>query len=156
MTECSDPTISPLQAHLGYHLRLLSNAVSRAFALKLATVDITVAEWVILREMYSFVEGTSPSALAQHTGLTRGTVSKLVDRLLVKGVMTRSASTSDRRYQAIELTKLGRDLVPRLAQLADENDAEFFSELDTKERQFLLDILLKLAGMHGLNQPPID
>jgi MarR family transcriptional regulator, transcriptional regulator for hemolysin len=42
---------------------------------------VTVAEWVVLREVYGGDETASPSAIANLTGLTRGAISKLVSRL---------------------------------------------------------------------------
>ena len=44
--------LSPLESHLGYWLRYVSNHVSHAFALKVAARGVTVAEWVVLRELY--------------------------------------------------------------------------------------------------------
>ena len=49
----SRPTeLSSLESHLGYWLRYVSNHVSHAFSLKLAARGVTVAEWVVLRELY--------------------------------------------------------------------------------------------------------
>ena len=45
-------TVSHLEAHLGYWLRFVSNHVSHAFSRKLFARDVTVAEWVVLRELY--------------------------------------------------------------------------------------------------------
>lgn len=147
---------SHLKSHLGYHLRIVSNAVSHSFAKKLAASEVTVAEWVILREMYSSDEKTSPSEVAELTGLTRGAVSKLIDRLLHKGLVTRTESTGDRRYQEIKLTANAIKLVPKLAKLADENDESFFSILSQSEQKKLMNILKKLAELHKLNTNPIE
>jgi DNA-binding MarR family transcriptional regulator len=77
--------VSDLKSHTGFWLRFVSNHVSYRFAQRLETSGVTVAEWVILREMFDS-DVTSPSVLAKVTGLTRGAVSKLVDRLLRKPV----------------------------------------------------------------------
>lgn len=147
---------SHLKSHIGYRLRIVSNAVSHSFAKKLATLDVTVAEWVILREMYSHEENTSPSAVAEITGLTRGAVSKLIDRLLHKGLVTRAESSADRRYQDIQLTPKATKLIPKLSKIADENDAVFFSLLSSSERDLLMKTLVKLAAQHKLNTNPIE
>lgn len=155
MTE-SRKRASDLKSHIGYHLRVVSNAVSYSFARKLAASEVTVAEWVILREMYAGDETTSPSRVAELTGLTRGAVSKLVDRLLTKGFVARSESLDDRRYQNIKLTAIAIKLVPRLAGIADENDESFFSVLSNSERKALMKTLLKLAGHHKMNTNPLE
>jgi len=147
---------SDLKSHIGYWLRIVSNAVSHSFARKLAATDVTVAEWVILREMYSGAQTTSPSVVADMTGLTRGAVSKLIERLLQKGLVTRAEASGDRRYQEIELTAAARRLVPKLASIADENDGAFFSVLTPSERSALKAILVKMAESHKLNTNPIE
>ena len=82
--------MSSLESHLGYWLRYVSNHVSHAFALKLAAGGVTVAEWVVLRELY---DGESaPSALADRLGMTRGAISKLADRLIAKDMIVRRAT----------------------------------------------------------------
>ncbi|MBL0956189.1 MarR family winged helix-turn-helix transcriptional regulator [Leptospira levettii] len=147
---------SHLKSHLGYHLRVVSNAVSHSFAKRLNNLDVTVAEWVILREMYSHEKYTSPSVVAEITGLSRGAVSKLIDRLLHKGLVSRTEDTSDRRYQEIKLTKQGKTLVPKLAKIADENDEAFFSHLTPFEEKELRKILMKLTNLLNLNTNPIE
>jgi DNA-binding MarR family transcriptional regulator len=147
---------SHLKSHLGYHLRIVSNAVSHSFARNLAIYDVTVAEWVILREMYSSFEFTSPSVVAEITGLTRGAVSKLIDRLLRKELVTRAESQEDRRFQNIQLTPKATKLLPKLAKIADENDKTFFSHLSQSERNLLLKTLTQLTEHHKLKVNPID
>ena len=148
--------VSSLKDHIGFWLRFVSNHVSHAFAAKLAASGVTVAEWVILREIYSASGVISPSLVAERTGLTRGAVSKLTDRLFHKKFLTRAAATSDRRYQEVALTAAGRAIVPKLAALADANDAAFFKPLTRQERRDLVIILQKLVQANSLTQLPID
>lgn len=147
---------SHLKSHIGYWLRVVSNAVSHSFAKKLAACDVTVAEWVILREMYAGEQTTSPSVVADMTGLTRGAVSKLIERLLQKGLVTRAEASGDRRYQELGLTAAANKLVPKLASIADRNDESFFSILTASERNTLRTILMKVAESHQLNTNPIE
>lgn len=147
---------SELKAHIGYWMRLVSNHVSHAFSRKLESSGVTVAEWVVLREMYAGDETTSPSKVAELTGLTRGAVSKLIERLLQKALVTRQEAAGDRRFQDIRLTSQALVLVPKLAALADQNDAEFFTALSPTERKQLTELLRKLAQHHQLARPPIE
>lgn len=156
MEKWRKPQASELTSHIGYQMRVVSNAVSHSFARKLATSDVTVAEWVILRKMYAGEEKTSPSAVAELTGLSRGAVSKLIDRLLRKGLVSRTESSGDRRYQEIKLTADAKKLVPKLAHIADENDARFFSMLSLSERKNLMNTLAKLAEFHKINAAPVE
>lgn len=148
--------LSRLTDHIGYWMRMVSNHVSYSFAKKLEVTEVTVAEWVVLREMYGSDDIASPSRVADLTGLTRGAVSKLITRLLAKGLVTRRESVDDRRYQDIELTEKAVGLLPKLATLADKNDEDFFSVLSRKEREQLVELLKKIAVEHELNGAPID
>jgi DNA-binding MarR family transcriptional regulator len=155
-TSGNQARVSPLTAHLGYWMRLVSNHVSLAFARKLETTGVTVAEWVVLREVSGGDSTTSPSAVAEFTGLTRGAVSKIIERLLQKGLVTRRESSRDRRYQDIELTPAAVALVPKLAKLADENDEAFFGVLSPAARKVLRETLIRIADLKTLTQPPIE
>jgi DNA-binding MarR family transcriptional regulator len=145
-----------LTMHIGFWMRLVSNHVSYAFARKLESSGVTVAEWVILREMYRGDDTTSPSVVAELTGLTRGAVSKLISRLLKKRLVTREESSGDRRYQDIKLTSAAIAIVPTLAKLADVNDQEFFGVLSKSDRKALTGILKKTASLHKLTTVPVD
>lgn len=148
---------SDLTRHIGFWMRRVSNHVSHTFARRLKAHDVTVAEWVVLREMYAQRDNqTSPSHVAELTGLSRGAVSKLISRLLEKKLVTREESGHDRRYQDIELTPAGVELVPKLARLADENDEAFFSALSTAERAALTGVLKKLVEAHDIRSVPVE
>ncbi len=156
MAKSIKPRASALKSHIGYHLRVVSNAVSHSFARKLASNDVTVAEWVVLREMYAGNDTTSPATIAHSTGLTRGAISKLVERLVNKKLVTRTESKGDRRYQDIKLTSHAIKLVPKLAGIADENDRFFFSALSKSEKEHLRNLLLKLTDAHTLTENPVE
>ena len=151
----SRPTeLSSLESHLGYWLRYVSNHVSHAFALKLEGRGVTVAEWVVLRELYD--GGSAPSALADRLGLTRGAISKLADRLIAKELIVRRANASDRRFQSLALTRQGRATLPKLAALADENDEEFFADLNLKTRETIAAAMKEIVRRKGLRGAPVD
>jgi DNA-binding MarR family transcriptional regulator len=146
--------VSDLEQHLGYWLRFVSNHVSHAFAQKVETRGVTVAEWAVLRQMLESGP-VNPSQLADRLGLTRGAISKLVERLCEKSLVERTASEEDRRYQQVRLTTPGKKLVPVLARLADENDREFFGHLSHTERDQLHQLLQDLVQRHGWKDIPV-
>ncbi len=150
-----NPMVSDLKKHIGFWLRFVSNHVSHAFARKLLASGVTVAEWVVMREMFDDEE-TSPGVLAERIGMTRGGVSKLVDRLVSKKLVTRRERNDDRRFQSIALTAAGRRLTPHLATLADQNDEEFFHRLSVGERAALMATMKKLVEAHGLQRLPTE
>src|SRR5665213_3118581 len=154
--QARDPTrVSGLEDHLGYWLRYVSNQVSHAFSLKIAARDVTVAEWVMLRELYE-QDAMAPSALADRLGMTRGAISKLSDRLVAKALVTQLPGKQDRRYQELALTAAGRALVPQLSALADQNDAEFFGHLTPADRVTIERVMAAIVRKLGLRAMPVD
>lgn len=147
--------ISPIEAHLGYWLRFVSNHVSHAFSRKVEERGVTVAEWVVLRELYDR-DGSAPSEIAARLGMTRGAISKLADRLAAKSLAVQISDKDDRRYQSLELTAAGRALVPKLSALADRNDEEFFEDLSAVDRRKLEAILRDIVRRRGLKSVPVE
>ncbi|HXT00491.1 MAG TPA: MarR family transcriptional regulator [Elusimicrobiota bacterium] len=144
-----------LEYHVGYWLRFVSNHVSGAFQQRLATYDVTAAEWVTLRSIDG-LRSCSLSELAERMGSDPSTVSRLVERVLRKGLAVRNHSEEDRRRIQIELTKTGLSLVPRLAQEADANDERYFGHLSRKERKTLSELMQGLVQKHGWKDKPIS
>ncbi|UEM23263.1 MarR family transcriptional regulator [Skermanella mucosa] len=149
------PTVSDVTAHTGYWLRIVSNAVSQDFARKVADEGVTVAEWVFLRALHD-ADAMAPSVLAEKMGMTKGAISKLAERLLEKGLLSRTDNPGDKRAHSLSLTEAGRKKVPVLAALADENDAEYFGTLTAREREALDRTLKNLAARRGLMNTPVD
>jgi DNA-binding MarR family transcriptional regulator len=149
------PKVSHLAAHTGYLLRTVSNAVSQEFARRVAGEGVTVAEWVMLRSLYDS-GSVSPSALARSMGMTRGAISKLAERLLVKGLIERAGRPEDKRGHSLALSAAGARKVPQLARLADENDARFFAVLGSEQQDALRALLRALVDKHGLSAMPVD
>lgn len=148
-------TVSPMEAHLGYWLRYVSNHVSHAFARKVTARGVTVAEWVVLRELFES-DARAPSELAERLGMTRGAISKLADRLEAKALIARTTAKNDRRWQTLALTAKGRALVPELAELADANDAEFFGHLAPTERNQLIAAMKDIVRRRNLKTIPTE
>lgn len=147
--------VSALEAHLGYWLRFVSNHVSHGFKAKVERHDVTVAEWVVLRTLFDD-DGVKPSEVSKKLGLTRGAISKLIDRLAAKELVVVRGDPVDRRAQVVTLSTRGRRLVPTLAALADENDAEAFGHLTARQRAMLLSTFKSLVDRLGLRDTPVD
>ncbi len=147
-------TPSDLTDHLGYWLRAVSNRVSQAFAERLHAEKVSVAEWVMLRSLF---DGPAPpSRLAGTMAMTRGAITKLADRLIARGLVTRRASEADGRAQTLALSRAGAMLVPHLSAIADENDTAFFGALSAADRKTLLRLMKALAASHGVTAAPTD
>jgi len=145
-------SVSCLEQHLGYWLRLVSNNVSASFARRLETLDVSVSEWVALRKLFDQHAAISISALAEHMGMTKAPVSRLVERLVQKKLVERQDSRNDGRAQQIWLSSAGQKLVPKLAAIADENDEAFFGHLTMNARLAMIAVMQNVAKHYRLTQ----
>jgi DNA-binding MarR family transcriptional regulator len=149
------PASSALEAHLGYWLRRVSNHVSGAFAKGLQDRKVSVAEWVALSQIDERSE-IRPFELADGTGMTRGAISKVLDKLEKKKWVTRKILAADSRGHAFCLTQQGRRALPELRGIADRNDRRFFDCLDTREKAVLGSLLRKLTSSNAIRDIPVE
>lgn len=145
---------SPLEAHLGFWLRFVSNHVSISFQQLLEAKGVTVTEWVALRTLWAQDE-TTHAELIQALCMTKGAASKVVSRLVEKGLAERQLADGRAREQFLVLTSVGKALVPKLAALADANDDHFFGHLPSEERSALMKAMQALVQHHQLKHIPI-
>jgi MarR family transcriptional regulator, organic hydroperoxide resistance regulator len=146
-----------LRDHLGYWLRRLSDEVHGRFERELAAHDVTVAQWTVLVTVHRG-DASTTREVARYINIDAGAVSRLVDRLVAKGLMGREADPASRRSLLLVLTPAGRSLVPRLVEIADRNEAHFFGALDPAQRDRLQGWIRALVDTPksnpGQQQPP--
>jgi DNA-binding MarR family transcriptional regulator len=147
--------VSDLEAHVGFWLRFVSNHVSSRFKKLVEDAGVSVSEWVALRQMFE-AERSTPKDLMGSLGMTKGAISKVLDRLERKELARRVADPADGRALHLELTRAGRALVPRLAKLADDNDEHFFGQLSATAHASLVRVLKQIVHDHQLTDLPID
>jgi DNA-binding MarR family transcriptional regulator len=135
---------SGLRTHLGYWLRQLSDLVHISFERQLAQHDVTVAQWNVLVTIYQEHAETT-SEVARYTNNDPAAVSRLVDRLISKDLLTRTADPDSRRRLLLALTPSARRLVPTLIAIADRNDEQFFASLEAAQREQLHGLLQELT-----------
>ncbi|WP_158906025.1 MarR family winged helix-turn-helix transcriptional regulator [Burkholderia sp. L27(2015)] len=148
-------SLPTLDIHLGYWLRLVSNRVSGNFARALQERNVSLAEWVALNQIQRWADMT-PAKLADAMSMTRGAISKVLDKLQEKKWISRMTSEEDNRVQFLSLTSKGGRVLPDLAAIADENDEHFFGALDPAEQTTLRFLLSKLADIHRISNVPVD
>lgn len=91
--------------------------------------------------------GLSPSALAAAMMVTRGAVTKRVDRLVEAGLVTRRAEGADARAKLVALTPQGRRLTDTLIRRHFDAEADLLSCL-TAEQSTALAGLLRVLLLH--------
>jgi DNA-binding MarR family transcriptional regulator len=92
---------------IGYLMRRILAAVSQEVERELEPSGLTNAQWVPLLKLY-MGSASTVAELARECMLDTGGMTRLLDRLEVKGLVRRVRSNEDRRVVNLELTDEGR------------------------------------------------
>jgi DNA-binding MarR family transcriptional regulator len=84
---------------------------------------------------------TSLSKLAAALRVTPTNTTGIVDRLLKRGLITRTESPDDRRVLLLRTTPLGDELIAELRQKRKERMAELFNRLSEEEAKYMAEAL---------------
>ena len=93
---------------IGYLMRRVLAAVAQEVERQLEPSDLTNAQWVPLFKLF-MGQASTVAELARGCQLDCGAMTRLLDRLEVKGLCLRVRSVDDRRVVNIELTDAGRE-----------------------------------------------
>ena len=99
-------------------------------------------------------EAPSPSGIAESLGITRATVTQLLDGLERDSLVERRSVGHDRRAQAIHLTEQGQRLFDELVPETSRRIAQFWAPLNGFERTTLMALLAKLSPEEPSRQVP--
>ncbi|MEV6314679.1 MarR family transcriptional regulator [Streptomyces sp. NPDC051776] len=149
-----EPSLRGLEGYLGFWLRRLSDTVAARLEQELAKHGVTVSQWDVLITVHRR-DATTAREVAEIMQIDPGAVSRLVDRLVAKGLMARELHPSSRRSLLLTLTEAGQALVPELSATVDRHDRYFFGHLDQEERAWLTDWIVSLLE-HSRSMPDDD
>ena len=82
-------------------------------------------------------------------GVDRSTLAGVVDRLEEKGLLKRSTGRTDRRSNALHLTRAGRRILGEAAASANQAEARAFEPLSPAEQRQFTQMLTKLVEHHA-------
>lgn len=107
------------------------------------TPDLTVPQFRTMVFLNKF-PGTALSDLAEYVGLSLPSMSKMIDGLVGKGLVSREGCARDRRRIALALTPRGKAILRKARQGTQEALAGRIGALSQPERQDLLHSLKNL------------
>jgi MarR family transcriptional regulator, multiple antibiotic resistance protein MarR len=114
----------------------------------LAEEDITAAQVKALFKMH-FFNINRPSDICKSLGVDGGAVTRMLDRLEKKELISRSPDPTDRRSLLVAVTDKGREVIDRAMPLAVNAQKELVSALTEDEIQQLKQILRKILVAAG-------
>jgi DNA-binding MarR family transcriptional regulator len=85
-----------------------------------AGFDITIDQWLVLNSIAT-CEGISQLEIADRVFKDAASVTRIIDLLIKKGLLSREAHQSDRRRFTLEITKEGKGLMRTIAKVVEQN-----------------------------------
>ncbi|MEX2443729.1 MAG: MarR family transcriptional regulator [Alkalispirochaeta sp.] len=134
-----------LDAALGYLIETTEQALKRGLRRRFREhgYDITPYQWVVLYRLWDR-DGQSQSELADGSLRDRPTVTRILDVMERKGLVTRHKDDRDRRSYRVYLTDYGESLKNRLPSVAADYLDAFTEGIDPADIQVAKNVLRKI------------
>ncbi|MGO4535111.1 MarR family winged helix-turn-helix transcriptional regulator [Leifsonia sp. 2MCAF36] len=117
-------------------LAIAIRSVPRMLQPLLAT-DLTIHQLKALTVVVTSEEGAATNELAATFSVSMASMSKLIDRLVEQGLVTRSTDTADQRIRRVTATELGRAAVRQLMGERPELGSDVLGGLSLSELRAL-------------------
>lgn len=132
---------------IGWLLRTINQSIIRQVGRRLLGCGLTHAQWTPLIRLH-FCGQSTAAALAKELDLDAGAMTRLLDRLEAKGLVSRERSATDRRVLTLALTAEGRRITQQLPALFSEIFNLHLSGFSHEEWRTLIG-LLKRVQLNG-------
>src|SRR5690554_6714229 len=139
----SKPEID-LNQFLPYRLNKLADRISdeleRMYSQR---YGLNVAQWRVLAWL-SHCDDLTAKKICAYTNMDKARVSRAIQALEERGLITRTPSPQDQRLHDLHLTEAGREMLSRLVPEAQAWEAELVATLSAGEYRDLLNVMRKL------------
>jgi len=137
--------LGALDDFVGFHLLIAQIKVFRDFEHALADLGVTPASFSVL-EVLRTNPGATQSRLAHAVHLDRSSVVPLLDKLEQRGLLSRRASTTDRRNNHIFLSPEGVSLLDAAMARVREHEKRITARISGAEKKLLVSMLAKIGS----------
>ena len=124
-----------------------SHLISGEFHRVATSQGVTVSEWRVLATLAGN-EPMSIGRLAQITTIKQPTVTRLLDRMEIKGHVQRIENDGDRRITLVRITPTGTRMVSRLIPLAREHEQRVLEPFGLARAEDLKSTLRSIVELH--------
>ena len=128
----------------------LSRRLDQWYDRQLADIDVSTGEWAVLSELARSGEDTplTPSQLAAAANVAPSSMTHRLDRMVERGLITRSPDPSNRTRVLVQLSDAGYALYAAAIRESDLVEADLLESLTGREVDRLAELLEKvLAGL---------
>jgi DNA-binding MarR family transcriptional regulator len=137
---------------ISFYLGKAYQRVTQSAKQRLAPYGVTPVQYALLKVLWE-QDNLTGAELGERLVLDSSTMTGLLDRLEVAGLIKRLADATDRRINRIVLTERGRDLQEPLDRAMDQMNVDFLGEFSPEERQCLRSTLNALVDQSTTTVP---
>lgn len=142
------PELDPSATDAFLHLLRAADELFSAREQSLSTHGISCGRFAVLMQLWDKENNRptpqTPAELAEVAGVTRATMTGLVDTLERDGLVRREPAPADRRMMTVHLTEQGRELLARVLPNHFRLAGELMAPLTEEERRTLVRLLAKI------------
>lgn len=128
----------------------LSRRLDQWYDRQLADIDVSTGEWAVLGELARSGEDTplTPSQLASAANVAPSSMTHRLDRMVQRGLISRSPDPANRTRVLVQLSDAGYALYAAAIRESDLVEADLLESLTDREVDQLAELLEKvLAGL---------
>ncbi|SDR61534.1 transcriptional regulator, MarR family [Paraburkholderia tuberum] len=137
----------------GALIRRLQQVAVRLFAEETSCYNMTSIQFGAL-QVIADRPGIDQISLCQATDIDRTSIMRVLERLKSEDLITKEASTEDRRVSSISITEAGRERIDSLIERAEASQVRLLAPLTSDERQEFMRIMIKLVLAHSTQESP--
>lgn len=139
------------------HLMRRANQIAVAIFLEeAAELGLTAVQHAALA-MIGEVPGIDQATLSSMIALDKASLVKVLDRLVGKGLITRTQSATDRRRHMLAVTPRGRDLVKKIMPVIDRCEQRILAPLNAADRRRFVRMLAQIVRVNNVySRAPLD
>lgn len=108
-----DPRTYKARDSVGYYVRRLQATLTARIEASFASHEFTLLQWILLMHLRDGLARTA-SDIARELHHDSGALTRVLDQLEARGLVTRRRSSTDRRVVQLDLTPQGRRTVEQL------------------------------------------
>jgi DNA-binding MarR family transcriptional regulator len=132
-TQAGEATNERVLAHVTSFMKYLMVHYGRNYWQAVGEAELSMSQLKVLHILTLDDEELSLKTLGDRLGLSLPAMSRAIDSLVKRDLVTRAENAADRRMKAVRVTDAGRELVGRLLELRFAGIEDFVETLSPEE-----------------------
>jgi DNA-binding MarR family transcriptional regulator len=142
-------TIQKFYSRPGHLIRRLQQISVALFLEETGSLGLTTVQYAALN-MIREVPGIDQVSLSNMIAFDKTTIVKVLDRLVDKGLITRTRSTTDRRINHLHVTPKGLEVLKAIQPMLDRSDARILAPLSKADQRKFMEMITQLVHVNNV------